>query len=509
MDTSAIVFLFDADAPDLSSWYGGTFDSAFLIALSSADPEGSSNSSVLRGDVLVHQLATRLTTVSKTERGSSYQRSHDKNLLATVTSDIADSMAGHWYTVDPVAFPLLLGNHNIHCISVPTLPKGLEAKIDRSLRDTRGYIGAVEIDLANPMQRYLYINCLVGDAVIADGQVILELGWEGVLNTLFNGAESFHPRGQRLVPYGALASLRPPIPIPSAPSPRGQLSVQRYKGKRSFSLQERILSALSDASEPKVSPASYVFSTTDDPLNPLEAELPEAKFVRYLLDPNHPKGGSKAKFFGEALGIGPQDWRYLAAQLHDGVKRAALKELGVKSWEGGNGITFNAVIPIRGLNGRTIDVNSNWIMEAGLQPRLSTVVPAGYAEPTGVGALVPSVVDTRLQGDVRWRAIHELASEAGRIAAESTIPTPMFIEGFGVEPEGNCGRAWIRVMDARRGFARWALANGQACQHHSSGAQIFAEVSTQSVDRGLAYGLAYARVLKQNGICCEVESHLT
>lgn len=509
MDTTAIVFLFDADAPDLSCWYGGVFDSAFLMALSSVDPAGSSTSSVLRGDALVHELATKLITVSKTERGSSYQKINDMDLLMTVAADISDSIAGHWHTVDPDALPLLLGNHNIHCISVPTLPKGLGAKIDRSLCETRGYLGAIEIDLGNPMQRYLFIDCLVGDAVVADGQVVLELSWEGELNTLFNGSEIFHPRGWRLVPYGSLASLRPPVPIPSALSPRGQLSLQRYEGKRRSSLQERILSALSGASDLKVGPASYVFSTTDDPLNPLDADLPEAKFVRYLLDPNHPKGGSKARFFADALGIGPQDWRYLAAQLHDGLERAALKELGVKSWEGGIGITFNAVIAVRGLNGRTIDVDSNWIMEPGLQPRLSTAVPAGYADLSGVDGVSPAIVDARLHGDDRWRAIHELASEAGCIAADSTVPTPMFIEGFGVEPEGKCGRAWIRVMDSRRGFARWALANGQACRHHKSGSQIFAEVSSQSIDRGLAYGLAYARVLKQNGISCEVESYLS
>lgn len=509
MDTAAVVFLFDADAPELPCLYGGVFDSAFLAALSSADPAGRTNSSVLRGDALVHHLATKLTGVSKSERRSSSRQSHDRDLLSTVIWDIADSLAGQWHTLDPDAFPLLLGRHSVHCISTPTISRYLIANIDGSLRGSRGYLGAIEVDLGNPIQRFLFIDRLVKDAVISGGQVILELSGEGELNTLFNGAETFRPSGRRLVAYGTLAAHRPPVPVPSVLSSRGELSLQRYNGKRSFSLQERVLSALSRANHLKISPASYEFLADDDPLNPLEADLPEAKFIRYLLDPNHPKGGSKARFFNSALGIDQRDWRYLAAQLHDGLKHAALKDLGVKSWNGGTGVTFNAVIPVRGLNGRTIDIDSNWIMEPGMQPRLSTAVPAESADATGIDGTFPAVVDPGLEGNERWQAIHELASQAGRIAAESTIPTPMLIEGFGIEPEGKCGHAWVRVKDARRGFARWALANDHAYRHHTSGAQIFAATSSQSVDRGVAYALAYARVLEQNGISCEIESHLT
>lgn len=509
MDTAAVVFLFDGDAPELPCWYGGVFDSAFLAALSSADPAGFTNSSLFRGDALVHNLATKVTGVSKSERQSTYRQSHDKDLLGTVIWDIADSLAGQWNTLDPDAFPLLLGRHSVHCISLPTIPRDLIADIDRSLRGSRGYLGAVEVDLGNPIQRFLFIDHLVKDAVISGGQVILELSWEGELNTLFNGAETFRPNGRRLVAQGALAALRPPVPAPSALSSRGELSLQRYSGKRNFSLQERVLSALFRADELKLGPTSFEFSVDDGPLRPSEADLPEAKFIRYLLDPKHPKGGSKAKFFNAALGIDQRDWRYLAAQLHDGLKHATLKDLGVKSWDGGIGVAFNAVIPVRGLNGRTIDIDSNWIMEPGMQPRLSTAVPAASADATGIDGTFPAVVDPGLVGNERWQAIHELASQAGRIAAEATIPTPMLIDGFGIEPEGRCGHAWVRVKDARRGFARWALANDHAYRHHRSGAQVFAATSSQSVDRGVAYALAYARVLKHNGISCEIESHLT
>lgn len=509
MDTTAVVFLFDADAPDIPSWYGGIFDPAFLGALSSADPGGRTRSIVLRGDALVNSLATKITAVSKGERQSGYQQSYDKELLSTVIWDIADALMGQWNTVDAAAFPLFLGRHNIHCISIPSLPAEVKVEIDRLLRGTNGYLGAIEVDLGNPIQRFVFIDCLVKDAVISGGQVILELGCEGTLNTLFEGANTFQPKGLRLVPYGALVSFQPPLLIPSAPSARGLLSLERYEGKRKFSLQERVVAALSHEDRAKSGPSSYEFAVKDDPHNPLDADLPEAKFVQYLLDPNHPKGGSKAKFFKEALGIEQQDWRYLAAQLHDGLKRAKLTELGVKSWQEGLGITFNAVVPVKGLNGRTIDIDSNWMMEPGMQPRLSTAVPARPSDATGNEGITPAIVGSHVDGNDRWQAIFDLASEAGRIAAETTIPTPVCIDGFGIEPEGNCCNAWIRLMDARVGFAKWTIASGHGHRHHRSGVQLSAAVSSQSVDRCIAYALAFARVLMQNGITCEVESQLT
>jgi hypothetical protein len=44
------------------------------------------------------------------------------------------------------------------------------------------------------------------------------------------------------------------------------------------------------------------------------AVVPEAKIVRYLLDSDHPEGGSKAKFFLEG-GFSVDQWRSLAAAL--------------------------------------------------------------------------------------------------------------------------------------------------------------------------------------------------
>jgi Domain of unknown function (DUF6883) len=515
LNTSAIVFAFDAVAEGVSSWYGCDFDSAFLSALSAIDPEGKTRSSVLRGDAIVAELAAKITAVSGKDRTSGYTQSYDMEVYRTVIWDLTDALSDQWHTVSLETFPAIIGQRRLYCISMPTFLTELRDQMDNLLRTNSGYVGAFEVDLGNQIQRRIFIDGLIADAVIVEGQVIMELTWDGHQETLFEDAAMFRPKGRRDVHYGTLNDLQPVISLPAEPSARGLISLQRYSGKRTFSLQERVTSAFVYRKHSGKVQTPYEFSVADNPSNPLEAELPEAKFVNYLLDDTHPKGGSKAKFFADALGIERKDWRYLAAQLHDGLARAELVEVGVKGWQEGFGLNFNAIIPVKGLNGRTIDILTNWIMEPGRQPRLSTAIPANGRHATELNNAKPSIVSGQppvvsvdLQGNQRWEAIFQLASDAGCAAAVAAVPTPMRVHGFGIEMEGLCGLAWVRVKDARRGFAKWAIANKHAYHHHQSGAEIFAQVASQSVDRAKAYATAFATVLRHNGIECEVGSRL-
>lgn len=506
METSAIVFLFESQAEGVSDWYGGDFDSAFLRALSVADKKCRTHSAVLRGDAIVDRIATKITAASSDGKGASHTQSVDMELYRTLIWDLADSLSTQWQTIDEDAFPLILGARGLHCIAVPTLPTDLKEEIDRQLRGTKGYVGALQIDLGNPIQRAVFVEFLIKDAVIHSGKVLLDLSWDGSPDTVFEGAEEFLPGGLCRVKNGQLENLKPKFHVPKEHSPRGLISLARYEGKRKFGLQERVLAALAYRGALNHEQLTYDISVNNDPDNTLEANLPETKFIRYLLDINHPAGGPKAKFFLETLGISNKDWRHLAAQLHDGLGKAELVEVFPKNWQGGFGISFNAVIPVVGLNGQTASIDTNWIMEPGQLPRLSTAVPASK---TSIDELVASpVVPSNIRGYARWKAVFDLASQAGQAAALAEIPTPMFVNGFGIEMEGQCGFAWVKLPDARSGFARWAISNKLADHHYRSGAQIFSDVSSQSIGRRRAYATAFAIVLQHNGINCRVESRL-
>ena len=81
------------------------------------------------------------------------------------------------------------------------------------------------------------------------------------------------------------------------------------------------------------------------------------KLARYLLNPEHPIGGPKAKWFEEALGFTRSNADDLAKQLtFDPAKavQTAVTEHGTK---------FNQIIDVVSANGRTIPVKVAWIRD--------------------------------------------------------------------------------------------------------------------------------------------------
>jgi hypothetical protein len=506
MTTATQAFLFNADADGVSSYYGGEFDPAFIRAVSTADPNGTTQSSVLRGDILIGAICERVTAVARKPKTSSHTVRHDMDLYRTIIWDLTDSFAGQWHTIDLETFPMILGGRNVYCITAATLPVELRQNIDAMLWSTNGYLGAVEIDLGNPIQKKLFVDHLIDDAVIAAGSLVMELSSDGYADGGLVGADKFSPGGERRVPYGDLSAHQPRLPDVPEYSERGSISAERYNGKRRYSLHERILTALSRLWPQDGEPSAFAFDTI--PKTILEAELPEAKFVRYLLNPDHEDGRSKAKFFHEELGIGASNWRYLAAQFYDGLKQADITKLKVKGWEDGFGASFNCIMPVVGLNGHVAMIETNWILKPGLRPQLSTAFPADRDQTIQIDQDQLTIVSSNLVGNAKWEAIYAIAERTGRVAAEECIPTPMKVIGFDVEMEGMCGFAHVRVPDARKDFARWAVRSGKGSKHYISGATIYANVNSPSYDRRVAYAEAFAAVLSLNGVECSVHSRL-
>ncbi len=498
--TIAQALFFDAHARGIPSTYGWFFDPAFLNALAAVDPSGSTSSRILRGDALVHMLCGRIAAVSNEKNAQSSTYNYDMELYRTIIWDLADAFTSQWHTVDLEEFPLLLARGRIHCIVLPTMPTGIRDEIDGRLRGTTGYLGSVTLDLGNPIQLQLFINQLVDDAFVKNGAVYLERNWEGIDDTLFEGASTFEPGGEKRLPPIEFAAQRPPIPtVPS--SDRGKETLERYRGKRIATIEQRVLQAVAEWRDPDSN--SFAFSSSAPENAVLEANLPEAKFVQYLLNPDHPVGAGKAKFFREVLGIEANEWRYLAAQFYEGLRRMELSDLKVKIWEDGFGASFNCVLPIAGLNGRVAHVLTNWIMKPGQLPQLSTALPGEKsADAEGEESRPQSIVSGNLEGTKKWEELYRLADEAGNSAAERCVPTPMKVAGYDVEMEGMCGSAWVLVPDARRGFARWVVRTKHGYTSTRGGAKIFALHPSQSVDRAVAYAKAFASVLKLNGIEC-------
>lgn len=505
--TAAHAFLFDTRADGLPSYYGGFFASAFLRALSAVDPCGTVQSRVLRGDAFVQTLCTRITRVDGGSTGGSWTQGYDMDLYRTVIWDLVDALSEQPNTLDLETLPFALAQSRVYCLVLPTIQTSYGDQIDARLRGTTGYLGAFEIDLGNPVQLTVFIEGLVDNSFIENGTVHLERNHEGIDDTLFEGARDFFPGGERRIPYPQFDESKPPLPSLPPFSERGRASAERYQGKRVFSIEERVIASLVQLQDSGTK--DFSFDLQNDRAAILQAELSEAKFVKYLLNPEHKDGASKAKFFLEILGIGPSDWRYLAGQFYAGLCKSDLAELKVKTWNEGFGASFNCVLPIIGRNGRTANVFTNWIMKPGQLPQLSTAIPEETLQPSeGLEAAVPDIVSPLLPEPERFAKLYDLAHAAGVKALESCVPTPMKVEGYPVIMDGMCGSAEVRIPDARRGFARWLVKSGKGAPHFRGGACVFCYHPTQSVDRATAYCNAFASVLQLNGVTCSVSSHL-
>jgi filamentous hemagglutinin len=94
------------------------------------------------------------------------------------------------------------------------------------------------------------------------------------------------------------------------------------------------------------------------------------KLDRYLLNPDHPVGRSKANWFDSALGFNRSNASELAEQIafdEGAAVQTATIEQGVK---------FNQVISVTGANGKVIDVTFGWIRNTDGIVRLTTAIPA-------------------------------------------------------------------------------------------------------------------------------------
>lgn len=83
------------------------------------------------------------------------------------------------------------------------------------------------------------------------------------------------------------------------------------------------------------------------------------KLNNYLLEETHPVGGTKAKWFREALGFTKKNWEKLAKQIVFDATKAVAKE------KTKYGQMFEQVIEINGANGRRISVQFNFIQKNG------------------------------------------------------------------------------------------------------------------------------------------------
>ena len=526
-DTKPVLFLFDSDHSDAGDAYGREFDSSFLSALKAVDPNKETRSLVLRGDLLLDKSCYAPSHVSSrdwtqsTPSGQSMssgctEMSRDNALFKLLAGDLCDAFEEQWRTLDLVKSPELLMRNTLACIFLPSFPSVYRSAIDDRLRQRPDYLGAVVLDLSNPLQREVTVDSLIRDSFIENGTVHMSLGIEGDIEGDFHGADEFSEQGIVAVPWEKFEERSPSIPIPPTQSSRAIVTQRRLQNRRDLDVHQRIASQLSSLNMGQDSSREYDWDLKQLPNAPGEVTVQARKVTDYLLNPSHKEGRSKAKFFEQELGITANDWRFLYAQLVDALGKASFEDVQLDE----RGIRFNAHLAIQGRNGRRATVKTGWIVRSKeeasgwvVRPKERASLVTAYPGPKGTvsqdSAQSPPVVSPEVKGARRWEAIFKLAKQAGELAATECVPTPMKISGGELVMDGQCGYAYVVVPDARKGFARWLKTSRRGKHHSGSGMAFYAETDGQSADRATAYAEAFAKVLRRNGIECKVGRYLT
>ncbi|MGH8615287.1 MAG: DUF6883 domain-containing protein [Gammaproteobacteria bacterium] len=103
----------------------------------------------------------------------------------------------------------------------------------------------------------------------------------------------------------------------------------------------------------------------------MKPRVTKEKIIEYLLNPLHPDGAGKAKFFG-SLGFRGDEWRVLAAAL----KRMLAEQPVTESVESSHGQKYIVDGPIETSSRKSPLVRTVWIMDRGSPvPRLVTAYP--------------------------------------------------------------------------------------------------------------------------------------
>lgn len=489
-----------------------SLDEAFLQALKAADPLGKSAMLIYRGGLLLSGGARKPQAISMQTRSDpasrsairarqTYTSASDKTLYGVRLGEFAQTCLERWNTFDRETLWDFLANRATDVTVVSELSAEVVQAMDEHLRAHPRYIGVVSPDLGNPLHRELLVDMLLKDVFIRDGEVYARRDFSGELHVSFDGVEEFSGKEMHPLDDEPFEKAAPPFNLEVPLSARGLVTRQRMARLERLDVHQRVMKAVSYT--PTAAKLPFDWDLSQLPDSPDEISVQADKLTKYLLDPSG-AGPSKAKFFKDTLQIGPEDWKFLQAQLVDGLAALEIEDVRIDDHYG---IRFAARFPLRGINGATATILTAWIIRRGERASLTTAYPLKKDATLEESVQRPLVLVGLPDGEGKWAAIHALAKDCADAAMKECVPRPMVIGGE-IVMEGTIGTAYIVIRDSRSAFARWSKANGIGHRHHPRGVAIEAERTGQSAESAAAYAHAYAKVLRRNGIECTVETYL-
>jgi hypothetical protein len=495
-----VAFFVNVDDPSLESWYGPTVKRALLAAVLAADQDRRALFQTYSGNLL--PLTYRIVNVEVNSSEMADGRFVDDfSARFALLCELCDAASEGWCTLDQIQAPWVLYSRSIYIILASAMSESVRQDVDRKLSELSWYLGAMEVDRGNPIQRWLFGESLIPTWFYSNGWVGLDEEEDAEPPArLFRGikADGFGWTGSR-------SELLPPPPIAwGAMSIRGERSASVLKAASRRTHHEQIAAQVFEI---------FLQSTIKRPLafradHPKpDADLLRRKLCEYVLSPE--KSTGKAELFRRALQIEKDDWRFLAAQLVAGLASAQPHRLRDEPFGERQHLQYDVTVPVVGRNGETKPVKVVWKIVDDKPPELVT---AYLDAPKVLSELADHDVHTVISKpgtSLYYEELWEKATQAANQALSGCIPTPIVIQDkSGVMHtirEGMYGGAWVRVPDARTGFARWLINTGRA-QKGWPGARVSAP--SMNADPARAWADALAEVFRINGQDCSTGYYL-
>lgn len=508
-------YLFDEDHPELRelTFFGPACTGRVVRAI---EDRVRLPVQILRGAIVAHTMAYRTSEISLGARSpgkasglastaDTFSRVADMKIQSVLTGELFEGLLSTGTFKNESRLFEALSKCTVWVASAFPIDEDIGLEVHNEIADFDPYLGYAIIDLNNPFLYNVFVEFMFHNDVIIDGSGIYIPAEEHMpKEDQEDAVQTARMYGSKFdvaaISVEDFETLLPNLEQPKEISERGELSVERISSVTKPTQRETLAQKLAEqfGNGERSKPLRFV-ATPPKGVPPVD--IAQAKLTEYLLNFDHPKGGGKAKFFSEVLGINPEDWEYLRDQILRGWEIATLYRVGRNEWE----YTHGALMKISGRNGRSAVLETGWRVAEHGPVQFVTAYPA--AEVADAPAPTPSVVNRTLAGDARWSAIYELAIDAAKQAHDQITPTPMFLVGYPPEWEGKCGSATVTLSEDSAAFTRWLVDNGHAFRRRDSAVLSF-HSPTQSIERSTAAAEAFASVLGVNGILCRVESRL-
>lgn len=497
--TEAYTFLFDADNKVFDGYYGAPCGEMLFSAVLSLQQPVCTR--LFAGDLVLAQHCQQITAVKKSSTQNGHTLHVDNDLYVSVLTELVGSIKERDNLIVVPNIAMTLGKHNIFLITLCNITDVAWRDVCQKLKGATGFVASFQLDIGNPLHTDLFIHSLVSHGFLHENELnILQLPFEDQEDPIPLWIQDQSDIQVRFMNLEEFEKLCPQMPAAEDLSSAGSRYMELMEKKGAPNLYQRLAYALLHNDDIADCDFAILGSFSWEQVN-----IPENKLTKYALNTEHEGSGKgKAKLFQQLLNITKEDWRYLAAQIENAIECGALQNVRQTEY----GVQFHIDIPIKGLNDASRIVQTAWIIRQPQQCSLTTAYildKSQQKEAEGEQPLIVQDTDPELFCSV----LYGYASGAGERAAKNCVPTPMYIQGYN-EPilDGAAGFAWVVIHDARKQFPRWLKKHQIGYLRYNGGWAVHSKGCGQSYDRAKAYANAFAKVLRQNGIDCTVESRL-